>query len=125
MSDFPNDPTGFMEQLNEQWSEYARQTGGMWQDAHRRMATSYREFIDQQLTEEGPGKEWVDRVTQLMNDSIESQREARTRFLESQRSMIDAYLDKLGQQTEASGPAAEPPEDGEIVVEEAAEPTYG
>jgi hypothetical protein len=93
----------FFETLMTQWREHAKSASGIWLGQHKQLAVAYRDFLEKQLSDEtmqSMERDWAQRVTKLLLDSMKSQREARTRFLESQRAMVDEYiahLEKLGQ----------------------------
>lgn len=95
MSGYPQDTARFMEDLTGRWSEAARNATGVWQGLHRQWAQSYRDLLDRQLEDDkarAAGQEWAEGVSKLFADALESQREARARFLESQRAMVDSYM---------------------------------
>jgi hypothetical protein len=103
MSDNQYDPTRFMESFAEQWGEAAKNATSVWRGLHRQWATTYRDYLDRQLADEpaeGTEPEWAEGVTRFVRDSMGSHREARTRFLESQRSMVDRYVEWLDSMSE-------------------------
>lgn len=105
MSDTQDGAAQFMEKLIEQWREHAKSGSDMLLGQHKQMAAAYRDFLVNQLADDrvdSMERDWAQRLTKLLLDSMKSQREARTRFLESQRTMIDdyiQYLERMGQPT--------------------------
>jgi isopenicillin N synthase-like dioxygenase len=103
-----DEATNFMENLFDHWRAYARSGSDLMRGQHRQMAEMYREFLDKQIDEDpmdAMERDWARKVTQLLMDSVKSQREARAQFVKAQRSLIDDYiscLDRSGEEGEDS-----------------------
>jgi hypothetical protein len=94
MSEKRDESTDFMHTLFSQWQDQI--DNGT--DHYKRMAVAYRDFLDRQLTNENFDKverEWAQMMTSMLLDSMKCQREARARFIHSQRTMLDQYIEYL------------------------------
>lgn len=84
----------FIEGLQEQFGQQRKQATDMWRGLHKQIATNYRQFLDKQLSEDtSMERDWTQRMTKMFMESIKAQREARAQFVESQRTMIDKYIE--------------------------------
>ena len=96
MSGDDKDAAQFMEALIAQWREQAANATSMLRGQHKKMATTYRDFLDKQIVDAGSNeRQWARTVQEMLIESMKSQREMRAKFLDSQRSMVDNYIEML------------------------------
>jgi hypothetical protein len=100
MAGFPGfDPeSGFYQGMNEQWGAYTRDAVGTWRNFQKHFAQQFRAALDQQIQEDPWSQietEFTRKTMESFLELVRTQREARQRFFEMQKSILDHYLELL------------------------------